>query len=102
MRLFKMVPIAVFVFLISAPLVCAQQDSEMIVTSPTTQDLYAITPGGMFDMNIAWSVGGGGTILQWDGDQTWDLEASPTTADLYSVSMASDSDAWAVGGNDEG
>lgn len=53
-------------------------------------------------MSVALAVDDNGTIIQWDGDQTRDLLSSPTTANLYSVSMASDSDAWAVGGGTEG
>lgn len=100
MRLLKLASVAVFVFLIGAPLAYAQQaDDSMMVTSPTSQNLNAITPGGTLDMGTAWAVGDAGTILRWDGDQSWNLVPSPTTANLYSVSMASDSVAWAVGGS---
>ncbi len=100
MRLLKLASILAFVFLISAPLAYAQQaDDSMMVTSPTPQNLNAITPGGLLDMDVAWAVGDAGTIIRWNGDQSWDLVTSPTTANLYSVSMASASDAWAVGGS---
>lgn len=103
MRFLKLASIAVFVLLISAPLVYAQEsDDSMKVTSPTSQNLNAITPGGMFDMSLAWAVGDSGTIIRWDGDQSWELVSSPTTANLYSISMASASDAWAVGGAGNG
>jgi hypothetical protein len=42
-----------------------------------------------------WVVGGGGTILHYDG--CWTVEASPTTADLLGVWATSGGEVWAVG-----
>ncbi|MCW4023416.1 MAG: WD40 repeat domain-containing protein [Candidatus Bathyarchaeota archaeon] len=102
MRLLKIAPLVALFFLITAPIACAQQTDQTIVASPTAQNLNAITPGGMYNMSLAWAVGDDGTIIHWDGDQTWELSTSPTTANLYSVSMSDPLDAWAVGGESDG
>jgi hypothetical protein len=42
-------------------------------------------------------VGNGGTVLHYDG-AAWELQATPTTQDLWGVWGASPADLWAVGG----
>jgi hypothetical protein len=43
-----------------------------------------------------WAVGGGGTLLHWDGT-AWTQVMSPTTNALNGVSGTSATDVWAVG-----
>jgi photosystem II stability/assembly factor-like uncharacterized protein len=51
----------------------------------------------MLSPSDGWAVGHRGTILRWDGSD-WLPVASPTTDDLYSLSMAGEDAGWAVGG----
>jgi len=63
------------------------------VSSPTTDDLYAVA---MPSHTAGWAVGAGGTILRWDG-AAWGAATSPTTDNLNAVAMVSETDGWAVG-----
>ncbi len=43
-----------------------------------------------------WAVGGGGTILRWNGS-TWRSIPSPSTKELNAVALVSANDGWIVG-----
>ena len=51
----------------------------------------------MLSLTDGWAVGSEGTILHYDGT-SWSEVSSPTSNDLYSVSMVSPTDGWTVGG----
>jgi hypothetical protein len=61
--------------------------------SPTLNDLYSAF---MVNSSEGWFVGGGVTIIHWNGTQ-WANFTSPTNATLFSVSMVGSDDGWAVG-----
>lgn len=60
----------------------------------TPNDLNSVQ---MRSADDGWAMGDRGTILHWDGGDWWHVD-SPTSDDLYDVSMAADTAGWAVGG----
>ncbi len=60
----------------------------------TPNDLNSVQ---MHSASDGWAVGDRGTILRWDGSDWWPV-TSPTTDDLYEISMAGNDAGWAVGG----
>jgi len=74
-------------------IVRAMGASASSVTIPSVGALNAIWGSSASD---AWAVGDSGTILHYDGS-SWQLAASPTSADLLSIYGSSASDVWAIG-----
>ena len=63
-------------------------------SSATPRNLHSVQMLSPID---GWAAGDQGTILRWDGSDWWPV-TSPTTDDLYALSMAADNAGWAVGG----
>lgn len=68
---------------------------QALYPSPTPNELFdAYSPDGQ----IFYLVGGGGTILRYDGTEFITME-SPTKLPLYAIDGSGPSDIWAVGGD---
>ena len=70
-----------------------------VAPAPTSAALHAVSAPPVSGSTTFAAVGASGTILRSsDSGATWASEPSPTgTPDLYGVSMASDTEAWAAG-----
>jgi hypothetical protein len=82
----------------------AQTTDINSVNSPTAVNLNSVCivtniTGANDDLTQlnAWAVGGGGTIVHWNGN-SWSTDTSPTSDNLYSVVFTNATNGWAVGG----
>ncbi len=71
-------------------------DGSVWVPFHVAPSILPINAFALTDENEAWSVGDGGYMSHWDGQQ-WNEYSGPTTNDLHDVDFISPDNGWAVG-----